>query len=542
MTDTQPTADYYKYCPGEEHVKISNAICLGRRRTHFPKCHGCRFNDDEKMAASATAPRSTTPVRNATNSLLLPTPPDRTEAANAVASLFRSCDVSGTVPEPLSVDAAWRIGHAAAQFLRAKLRGYDRADPNTRSLVVGRDPRREGVALEEALIEGIRSTGTNVVSLGMIDTAQLYFAVHHVGSCGGVQITAGHKPVDHNGFRICGAKAVPIGAETGLMSIRDIAMRIPRHQTGAQSRLITKDLSEAYTQYIRGFLLAKARLPRPIKIVVDASNGSAGRWLPIIFKGMRNLRLIRLNFDGRGEFAHEPNPLKLKNTREMRRVVKEHQADFGVCFDSSAERSVFADEKGHTCRPELLGALLARLFVERHPGGAVVYDHRASVVTEEEIVRAGGMPVRERIGRDFIKRAMADRDAIFGCDLSGCFYFRDNDYCESGILALVHVINLLLSTGRSLSELIRPLQRYSFSSDVRFACDDTEQVLQQVAEAHRSAAIEQFDGLTFRYPDWWFNVRPFAAERQVHVTLEARSRKLVDQKLGELQPLLGERA
>lgn len=541
MTESQATADYYKHCPGEQHVRISNAICLGRRRTHYPKCIGCQFNDDEKAAAAATASTSAV-VESTTNSLLLPTSPNRELAASAISSLFRPCDIIGTVPDPFSRGAAWRIGHATAQFLRSKLRGCDRADPNARAIVVGRDPREHGTMLEEALIEGIRSTGTNVVSLGMVDAAQVYFAVYHLGACGGVQITAGHKPIDQNGFRICGTKATPIGVETGLVSIRDIAMRIPEHQTGVHSRLITKDLSEPYTAFIREFMFAKVRLPHLVKIVVDAGNGSAGRWLPIIFKGMRNLRIVRLNFDCRGEFAHEPNPLKLRNTRELRRVVKEEEADFGICFDSSAERCVFTDDKGHTCRPELLGALLARLFIEREPGATIVYDHRSSAVTEEEIVRAGGVAVRERTGGDYIKKAMAERNAVFGCDLSGCFFFRDNYYCESGILAMVQVINLLLSTGRSLSDLIRPLQRYCSSGDISFVCDDTDRVLHQVAEAHGSATVEQFDGMTFRYPDWWFNVRPFAAERLVHVTLEARSRKLVDEKLTELQPLLGERA
>jgi len=540
MPESQATADYYKFCPGEQHVRISNAICLGRRRTHYPKCHGCQFNDDEKTVA-APKPASSAVTEHKTNSLLLPTPPDRTLAANAVSSLFRPFDVFGTVPEPLSRGAAWRIGHATAQFLRSKLRGCDRADPSARAIVVGRDPREHSTMLEEALIEGIRSTGTNVVSLGLVDAAQVYFAVNRLGACGGVQITAGHRPIDQNGFQICGTRAAPIGVETGLISIRDIAMRIPEHQTGVHSRLLTKDLSEPYTQFIREFLFAKSRLPHPVKIVVDAGNGSAGHWLPIVLKGIRNLRIVRLNFECRGEFAHEPNPMKLRNTRELRKIVKDEQADFGVCLDSSAERCVFTDDKGRTCRPEFLGTLLARLFIEREPGATIIYDHRSSAVTEEEIVRAGGVAVRERIGGDYVKRAMAERNAVFGCDLSGRFYFRDNYYCESGILAMVQVINLLLSTRRDLSELIRPLQRYSSSGDVSFTCDDTDMALHQIVQAHGSATVEQFDGVTFRYPDWWFNVRPFASQRLVHVTLEARSRKIVDQKLTELQPLLGER-
>lgn len=541
MTPIQTTTDYFRFCPGEEGVKISNAICRGRRRSHYPKCQGCQFNDDEKAIRNFGKPAAPLPDPESTN-LSVSLAPIKTQPAVALEQLFRPSDISGTVPAPLSEDAAWRIGHATGQFLRSKLRGYDRVDPKTRSIIVGRDTRPHGETLERSLIEGIRSTGTDVVALGMIDTPQLFFAVNHTGACGGIQISAGHRGPAYNGFRICAAKAAPIGIETGLASIRDIAVRVPRHHSNLRSRLITRDFSEAYTEFVRDKLFAKTRLARPMRIVVDASNGAAGKWFPVLFKGIRNLRVTRLHFDHKGEFAHEPNPMRLKNTRELRKFVRDDEADFGVCFDSGAERAVFTDDRGRTVRPEFITALLARMFLERDPGATVVYDHRSSIITEEEIVRAGGVPIRQRIGGAYIKRTMSERDAVFGSDLSGRFYFRDNCYCESGILAFVHLMNLLLNTDRALSELIRPLQRYSSSGEVHFECDDTDRALHDITAAHGDAAIEQLDGVTFRYSDWWFNVLPAAADRRVRVTLEARSRKLVEQKLADLEPLLGRRA
>ena len=137
---------------------------------------------------------------------------------------------------------------------------------------------------------------------------------------------------------------------------------------------------------------------------------------------------------------------------------------------------------------------------------------------------------------------MSERNAVFGADLSGGYYFQDIFWAESGILAFVHVINVLLTTGLRLSELIRPLHRYSSVGPLRFQCKNTDEAIFQITEAHRDAAIEQFDGLTFRYPDWWFNVRPFAADRTLNIMLESRTKTLVDQKLSELSPLLGDRA
>lgn len=542
MTSVQATVDYYKYCPGEEHVKLSNAICLGRRRSHYPKCHGCQFNDDERDNLATGRPDDETVDAAATMLSLKQDRDRRPQSPPPIVSLFHASDVSGAVPSPLSEDAAWRIGHAAAQFLRSKLRGYDRAAANARSMVIGRDTRPTSSTLEQALIEGVRSTGTDVVSLGIIDTPQLYFAVNHWGACGGIQVTGGHRPENHNGLQICGQKAVPLGVDTGLASIRDISARVPQHQSGTSSRLITKDMSRAYTEFVRTFMRAKLRLPRPVKVVIDAGNGAAGRWLPILFKGMRNLRVTRLHYEHTGEFVHEPNPMRSTNTKQLRMCVKEQDADFGVCFDSGAQRCVFVDDRGRTIRPEFLLAILARMLLEREPGATIILDHRSSIAAEEEIIRAGGVPVRERAGNALIKRTMSEHNAVFGADLSGCLYFRENYFCESGILALVQVINLVLRSDRRLSELVRPLQRYSTSGLLRFECEDTECAMTRLAEAHRDAEIQQFDGLTFRYPDWWFNVQPFAADRRLTVTLEARSRKLVDAKIAELLPLLGERA
>ncbi len=545
LLQVQGTRDYYKYCPGEEHIKLSNAICLGRRRTHYPKCVGCQFNDDEKgltLQAPQAEERGVSAVTSAAMNAAIMYGESPALRRPDIDSLFFPSEISGIVPDPLSEDAAWRIGHATGQFLRSKLRGFDRADPDARAVIVGRDTRPHGAGLERALVEGIRSTGTDVITLGVIDGAQLCFAVSQIGACGGVYVTAAHRPTEYNGFRICGSKAAPVGLETGLASIRDIAGRVPRHATTAKSRLIAKDFTKAYCDFVRDSLPWKVRLPRLVKLVVDASNGALGRWIPIVFKGVRNLRATRMNFEAGGKFAHEPNPLRLNNTRDVRQLVRTERAAFGVCFDAGGERAVFFDEKGRTIRPEFVLTLLARRILERNPGATIVYDHRASSAVEEEIVRAGGVPIRERFGATFMKRAMVERDAVLGGDLSGRFYFRDCAYAESGLLAMVHVLNFVLTTDAALSDVVRSLQRYSSSGEVRFHCDDIDGVIEHMMKMYADAAVERLDGITFRYPDWWFNVLPVRADRMLRLTLEARSRKLVDDRVAELAPMLGDRA
>jgi len=543
MAKPQSTDDYHRYCPGEEQVKISNAVCRGRRRAHFPKCNGCQFNDDEQVARvtptamPVKAPREVAEAARVVNGQVVEA--KRSDAR--IGAMFRVSDITGVTPDPLSDEAAWRIGHATAQFLRAKLRGYDRADPDANSVFIGRDTRPDSLGIERALVEGIRATGTDVIMLGLIDTAQLYFAVEKTRACGGVMVSAGHQPLGENGFRICGANALPIGIETGLGSIRDIAVRVPKHVTGANSRRLERDLSESYTDFVRAPLAAKTRLPRPLRVVVDASNGVAGKWFPILFRGIRNLRVTKLNFETIGEFAHEPNPLRSRCLQELRQSVREESADFGICFDAAAERCLFIDDKGRTVRPEFIIALLARHMLNTRPGASIVFDHRASTVTEEEIVQSGGAAIRERIGAAYLKRAMSENDAIFGGDLSGRLYFRENANCESALLAFAHVVDLLMSDDHNLSDLVKPLQRYSVSGELCYRCDNTERVLGNLEAALPKARIERFDGVTFRFPDWWFNIRPNAAEGMLRLNVEARNRKNIDEKLIVLEPFLGDR-
>jgi len=519
MSAVQRPDDYYRFCPGEEHIKLSNAICRGRRNSHFPKCHGCQFNDDEKRNRQAAAEQA-----------------DSAEARMGL--VFQPFDICGKTPAPLTEEAAWRIGHATAQYLHAKLRGFDRADPHARSLVVARDARPHSKRLQAALVQGVQATGMDVIDVGLADTPRLYFAVGRLRTCGGVMTTGGHLPAEYNGFKICGGGASPMSVETGLASIRDLAIRVPRHETRTTARTHRQDVSRQYAEFVRGFLFVGLRLARPLRIVVDASNGMAARSLPIILKGVQNLDIMWINDALDGSFAHTPEPLDSRNRRALRRAVKSHEAHFGICFDGDGCRCMVLDEKGMAVRPDLLMTLIARMLLERAPGETIIHDLRASDVLSDEIDRAGGVAARERVGHPFIKKTMNDRNALFGGDFEGRFYYRDNWFCESGLITFIHVVNLLVASGRHLSELTRPLHKYRHSGELTFEVRDAEQVFRQVQTTYADGQAEDLDGLTIRYPDWWFNLRRLSGEPRIGLTVEARSKKLIDEKLAALRPML----
>ena len=523
--------EYTRNCPGEEAAPISDAVCLGRRRANYHKCPGCPFNDDEKGSA-AFVDRV---VRQRPHKEIATV---REDELRMIEKVFKAYDVRATVPEPLNEEVAWRIGNATAQFLRTSLTGYARSEPEMNRLIVGRDMRTHSPTLSQAFMEGVAASGTPVVDIGMIDTSQIAFATNYLKCCGGVQTTASHNPADYNGFKISGPGGRPIGVDSGLQEIARIAAAISYHRVRQRESVERVDLAEPYRAYLREFL----RPIRPLKVVVDASNGMAGRWFPIVFGDVENLEFIPLNFEHDGTFVHPPNPLVPANLQQLRAAVREQKVDFGACFDGDADRCIFVDEHAAIVGCDLLTALLAGEYLRDNRGAAIAYDLRSSRIVPETIRSLGGVPKRSRVGHVYMKRALAEEDGVFGGELSGHFYFRDFWYCDSALMAFIAVLNVMTRSEQSLSALLRPLQKYVASGERNFVNDDKKATFRRLEEKYDDAEIDHLDGVTVQYPRWWFNLRPSNTEPLLRLNLEAESQKLVDQKLAELAPLLGEPA
>jgi len=449
--------------------------------------------------------------------------------------IFKAYDIRGIYPDQLAEEDAWKIGCATARFLRSLLRGYERGQAASQSLCVGRDMRTHSEAIAGALIEGMNSTGTNVIDIGMIDTPQMYFAINHLGTCGGVQVTASHNPAKYNGFKISGLEAKPIGGDTGLKDIEHIAMALLHTKGNVTGSIESRDLTAEYKKHVLKFLRSNVK---KMKIAVDASNGMAGKMVPALF-GKLPVQIIEINFKHDGKFKHEPNPLVESNLAELKKLVKKNKCDFGVCFDGDADRLMMVDEKGNTIGCDLMTALMAPYFLEKHPKSTVVYDLRSSRVVAEEIIRHGGTPRRERVGHAFMKKALRDSHAVFGGELSGHFYYRDNFYADSGMITLVHIINILSEANVPISELISPLRRYYSSGEINFVVENKQSKMDELARRYNDGQLDHLDGVTIGYKDWWFNSRPSNTEPLLRLNVEAKSKKLLDEKLSEITEQLG---
>ena len=459
-----------------------------------------------------------------------------------IERIFKAYDVRATYPTPLNEEAAWKVGHATAQFLK-RSRQTVAGDAKVKledTMVVGRDMRPHSVSLANALIDGIRSTGMNVIDVGMVDTSFTYFAINHLDTVGGVMVTASHNPINYNGFKISGPKAKPIGSASGLDDIKRIASTLRVGQTGINGKVSEQDLWAPYRDKVLSFL----DLKRPLTVAIDASNGMAGKMVPAVFGNVPGLTIVPFLFEITGSFTHEPNPLVESNLDMLKAKVREVKPDLGACFDGDADRCMFVDENAKLIGSDIVTALLARDFLSevKNQGATIVYDLRSSHVVPDVITEMGGVPKRDRVGHAFIKKTMAETKAIFGGELSGHIYFKDYYYADSAAVAFARLLSVLSAQDKPLSGIINPLIRYSQSGEVNFQVEDKDGKIRELADVYKRGQVDYLDGITVDLKDWWFNVRKSNTEPLLRLNLEAKSPQMLAEKFDELKGLLGEPA
>jgi len=440
-------------------------------------------------------------------------------------SIFKAYDIRGVYPDQLDEELAYMIGRAYATCLAAD------------TVAVSRDMRISAPAIARALEDGIIATGTGVADAGMLSTPASYFAIGHYGHGGGIQVTASHNPAEYIGFKVSRENVIPMGYETGLGRIERMVKEGLPETKGPQGSVTGIDILDDYRQHVLAFL-GGVKL-RPIKIAVDAGNGMMGKMLPPILADLP-VEVVPLYFEPDGTFPnHEANPLKPENLVDLQAKVTESGAELGVAFDGDGDRTVYVDETGRAISSDLVTALVAREILAQEPGAKIVYDLRSSWAVPEEITRAGGVPIRSRVGHAFIKRILRDEGAAFGGELSGHSYFRDNFCADSGVISLLMVLRLLSTSGTPMSELIAPVRRYYATGEINFEVSDKQAMMDDLAGRFRDAGIDYMDGITVQYADWWFNVRPSNTEPFLRLILEARTPELRDGKRDQLQGILG---
>jgi phosphomannomutase len=449
-----------------------------------------------------------------------------------VAGIFKAYDVRGVYPGELDERTAKAIGLAFPAVL-------DRSDLDSgNTIVVGRDMRPSSVPLERALVEGLLEAGLDVTRVGLVTTPMSYYAVGHLGAAGGVQVTASHNPPRYNGFKFSRRDARPVSGDRGIPELERRVVAGDLVAAATRGRVTDRDVMPAYREHVLRFLRA-APGARRRKVVCDAANGMGSIYRPILEAAGIDLELLYFELDGTFP-NHEPNPLKLENLAALCSRVRETRADLGVAFDGDADRAAFVDERGEPVGSDIATALIAGELLAREPGKVVVYDLRSSRAVPEYITARGGVPVRERVGHSFIKATLRQHRGIFGGELAGHYYFRDNYHADCSLGAVFEILNLLRKSGRALSELVAPLERYRKTPEINFEVEDKEGKIAELARRFADGAIDYLDGITVQYPTWWFNVRPSNTEPLLRLVLEANTEAELAEKKAALIGFLGE--
>jgi phosphomannomutase len=444
-------------------------------------------------------------------------------------AIFKAYDIRGIYPSQIDEGIARRVGNAFVRFLDAP------------RVLVGRDARPSGVSLVEAYTEGAAAAGADVVDLGLASTDLVYFAAGHLDAPAAM-FTASHNPAQYQGIKLCRAGAAPVGEETGLREIKAMVAEGP--QDGAtRGRIETRDLLPDFVSHVHSFVDVDALAP--LRVVADTANGIGGLVVPAVLEGLPfTTRILFEELDG--TFPNHPaNPIQPENLRDLQQAVIDERADIGLAFDGDADRVFLVDDRAVPMSGSLTTALVARSILSRLPADAspedrtVVHNLICSKAVPEVVRELGGTPVRTRVGHSFIKQVMAETGAIFGGEHSGHYYFRDNFRADSGLIAALVVLEALSRAGEPMSQLRRPLERFSDSGEINRRVDDPHATIEEVAAAYSDAAQDRLDGLTVDSGDWWFNLRPSNTEPLLRLNLEAGDEESCRDHTAEVLALVG---
>jgi len=424
---------------------------------------------------------------------------------------FKAYDIRGRVPDELNADIAYRIGRAYAESI------------NPEDVVVGRDVRHSGRELTIALVKGLVDAGVVVSDIGVCGTEEVYFATFSRRMGGGIMVTASHNPADYNGMKLVRRGSMPVSGDSGLCRIRELAEKSDFVRSTAKGKVFGLSCRDDYVKHLLGYINA-TRL-RPLRIVVNAGNGTAGPVIDMLEEQLP-FTFIKINHGPDGDFPNGvPNPLLPENRSATADAVKKQTADLGIAWDGDFDRCFFFDEQGRFIEGYYIVGLLAKAMLAKIPGARIIHDPRLTWNTIDIVKKSGGIPVQSKTGHAFIKERMRVEDAAYGGEMSAHHYFRDFAYCDSGMIPWLLVTEIMSVSGKPLSELVSErMAMFPASGEINRRLKDPAAAIAKVGDSfiHDALMTDYTDGLSVEYPAWRFNLRTSNTEPVVRLNVESR--------------------
>ena len=436
-------------------------------------------------------------------------------------SCFKAYDVRGRIPTELNQEVAFKIGVAVASYF------------STQSVVIGYDVRPSSLEILDALAKGIQSQQSEVMSIGLCGTEEIYFATNYLDSDAGVMITASHNPADYNGLKIVGAGAKPVSMDSGLGEIKSIAESVS-YDDSIDLKLKEINIRDQYLDKILSFV--NTQNIKPLHVVTNAGNGCAG---PVInaLESRLPITFTKIQNEPDGLFPNGiPNPLLVENRQVTSSAVIEHEADLGIAWDGDFDRCFFFDANGLFIENYYLIGLLSEQLLKANPNDHIVHDPRLVWNTIEEVIRANGIPKQSKAGHSFIKEIMRENKAVYGGEMRGHHYFRDFYYSDSGMIPWLLLLEKISHSGQTLTDLVSErIERFPVSGEINTEVKSPKVLLEKIKEHYLpfDPIIDDIDGYGFEFSDWRFNLRMSNTEPLVRLNVESRGNKPLMQKKTE---------
>lgn len=424
--------------------------------------------------------------------------------------IFREYDIRGIAGEEITEAFAYRLAHAYASMLPAD---------ESRPVIVARDVRLSGPKLLQAVINGLRDAGVNVVDVGMVPTPLAYYAVFQHVSAGCLMVTASHNPSHYNGFKMMIGCESLHGEDIQVLSKR---ISSATETTKPQGLYSTLDIT---TEYI-DFVTTDIHLSRALKVVIDAGNGPSGIVAAPIYRRL-GCEVIELYCEPDGSFPnHHPDPTIETNMQDLANAVREHHADLGIAFDGDGDRIGVVDENGVMIWGDMLLLLLARYLLKTHPGATIISEVKSSQIMYDDIAAHGGKAIMWRTGHSPIKAKMKKTGAILAGEMSGHIFFADRFFgFDDAVYAGARVMQVIADQDESTSMLLAGLPQSVTTPEIRLDCpDDRKFQLVEEAKLHFSNAgynIIDVDGMRIKFKDGWGLLRASNTQPALVLRFEA---------------------
>lgn len=430
-----------------------------------------------------------------------------------MTSFFHAYDLRGKHPEEIDEEAARKVGKALGTFL------------DSSALIVGRDGRTHGEKLKNAFVEGVRSTGVQVLDAGIVPSPVVYHGTYN-RSIPCAVVTASHNPQEYTGFKFMHEDGSAMSRESGMAEIQEIyeSEEFQKRETAGRKQI---DLKKDYIQFIGSKFSAEG-----LELAVDYGNGVATVIGKEMFEALGSShRGIDEELDGRFP-NHLPDPTNEKAQKHLKQEMKGE--DLGIIFDGDGDRAGFIYEGEYVTEDEVL-ALFSEEILEQETG-SVVHDLRASKLVGERITAAGGEAIESRVGHTFISEIIFDRnDVVFAGELSGHYYFPafDAPY-DDGLMAAAFMCELVAS---GKAEKLLEYPEYPVSPELRIDCPEKskEAVVETVTEKFSDYEISTKDGVKIKFEEGWALVRPSNTEPKMSVRCEADTEKALERILEQIE-------